>query len=48
WFIDRKIPPDQRRRWPVVVNCRGEIILVPKIGCNVAHYSNNPTCFVIK
>lgn len=48
WFIDRKIPPDQRRSWPVVVNCRGEIVLVPKIGCNVAHYSNNPTCFVIK
>ena len=48
WFIDRKIPPDQRRSWPVVVNRRGEIVLVPKIGCNVAHYSNNPTCFVIK
>lgn len=41
-------PADQRRRWPVVVNRRGEIVLVPKIGCNVAHYSNNPTCFVIK
>ena len=48
WFIDRKIPPVYRRSWPVVVNCRNEVILVPKIGCNVAHYSNNPTCFVIK
>ena len=48
WFIDRKIPPVQRRSWPVVVNCRNEIILVPKLGCNVSHYSNNPTCFVLK
>ena len=48
WFIDRKIPPVQRRSWPVVLNCRNEVILVPKLGCNVTHYSNNPTCFVIK
>lgn len=48
WFIDRKIPFSQRRRWPVVVNRHGEIVLIPKIGCNPAHYSNNPTCFVLK
>lgn len=48
WFIDRKIPLSQRRVWPVVLNCRDEVILIPKIGCNVSHYSNNPNCFVIK
>ena len=48
WFIDRKIPKDERRRWPVMVNRHGEIILVPSIGCDCEHYSNTPTCFVVK
>lgn len=48
WFIDRKIPKDERMQWPVVVNCHNEVILVPGIGCNLEHYSNNPTCFVVK
>lgn len=48
WFIDRKIPHSMRKSWPVVLNCHQEVILVPKIGCNVTHYSNNPNCFVIK
>ena len=48
WFIDRKIPKKDRRRWPVVVNAQGNVILVPKIGCDIAHFSNNPTCFVLK
>ena len=48
WFIDRKIPRSERKRWPVVLNRHNEIILVPGIGCNCTHYSNNPTCFVIK
>lgn len=48
WFIDRKIPREVRKSWPVVVNCHGEIVLVPGIGCDVKHYSNNPTCFVVK
>lgn len=48
WFIDRKIPLYERRLWPVVENSKGEIILVPKIGCDIAHFSNNPEMFVIK
>lgn len=48
WFIDRKIPKDERRKWPVVVNRHSEIILVPGIGCDCEHYSNIPTCFVVK
>lgn len=48
WFIDRKIPKDERRKWPVMVNRHGDIILVPSIGCDCEHYSNTPTCFVVK
>lgn len=48
WFIDRKIPQEQRRRWPVVVNAREEVIFVPKIGCDIAHFSNTPTLFMVQ
>lgn len=48
WFIDRKIPHEERKIWPVVENAQGKIILVPKIGCDISHFSNNPTVFVIK
>ncbi|MEG0403908.1 MAG: tRNA lysidine(34) synthetase TilS [Anaerorhabdus sp.] len=48
WFIDRKIPLKDRKEWPVVLNCKNEVILVPGIGCNVEHYSIKPNLFVIK
>lgn len=48
WFIDRKIPKKERKMWPVVVNAEGNVILVPKIGCDIEHFSNNPTLFVLK
>lgn len=48
WFIDRKIPPQNRKIWPVVVNRHGKIVLVPKIGCDISHFSNNPNLFVLK
>lgn len=48
WFIDRKIPLQERKKWPVVENVAGNIIFVPKIGCDIAHFSNNPNAFVIK
>lgn len=48
WFIDRKIPLQERKLWPVVVNAAGKIVFVPKIGCDIAHFSNNPNAFVIK
>ncbi|MEG0275360.1 MAG: tRNA lysidine(34) synthetase TilS [Longicatena sp.] len=48
WFIDRKIPKKERKNWPVVVNASGNVILVPKLGCDIEHFSNNPTCFVLK
>ncbi len=48
WFIDNKIGQSKRRSWPIVINKHGEIILVPKIGCNLTHFSNNPNMFVVK
>lgn len=48
WFIDRKIPQKDRKQWPVMVNSSGKIIFVSKIGCDIAHFSNNPSVFVIK
>jgi len=48
WFIDRKIPLNERFSWPIILNRNQEIILVPGIGCNVAHFSNNPNMFVLK
>ena len=48
WFIDRKIPKYYRKRWPVVENVKKEIILIPGIGCDMKHFSNNPSIFVVK
>ena len=48
WFIDNKVMTCYRRKWPVVCNRHGEIILVPGIGCNLLHFSNNPTFFVVQ
>ena len=48
FFIDRHIHPYRRLTWPVLVNACGEVILVPGLGCDVAHYSVNPVICVIK
>lgn len=48
WFIDRKIPKYYRKRWPVVENVKKEIVLIPGIGCDMKHFSNNPSIFVVK
>jgi len=48
WMIDRKIPSVERRSWPVVVNAKGDVIFVAGIGSDIAHYSNNPSIFVVK
>ena len=48
FFIDNKIPLKKRMTWPVVVNQKGDIILVPGIGCDRNHYSEKPNLFVIE
>ena len=48
WFIDRKIPMKERYCWPILLNSSQEVILVPSLGCNIAHFSNIPNMFVLK
>lgn len=48
FFIDRKIPHSERKKWPVVVNAQGKVIFVCGIGCDINHYSNTFSFFVIK
>ncbi len=48
WFIDRKIPKHLRKTWPVIENSSKKIIFVAKIGCDIQHYSNNPSCFMVE
>lgn len=48
FFVDRKIPKHQRKNWLVMENAQKEIIFVPKIGCDVEHFSVNPNLFMIK
>ena len=48
FFIDRKISRYDRLLWPVVENCRGEVILVPGLGCDKGHYSICPGFSVIQ
>lgn len=48
YFIDNKILIKDRESWPVVINAQGDAILVPKLGCDVNHYSKKPNLYVIK
>lgn len=48
FFKDRKIPLDERKRWPVVENAAKEIVLVVGLGCDKVHYSPNPNLYVLK
>lgn len=48
FFIDRRIPLYARGFWPVVCDCRGEVILVPGLGCDTSHYSVCPNVSVIQ
>ncbi len=48
FFIDQKIPTYLRERWPVVLNSNNQIILVPQLGCDVAHFTNKPNIYVVK
>ncbi|MBQ6655211.1 MAG: tRNA lysidine(34) synthetase TilS [Erysipelotrichaceae bacterium] len=48
FFIDRKIPHGRRRLWPVVLNCRGEVIFVPAIGCERNHFCSTDYVYMLK
>lgn len=48
FFIDRKIDRLKRNHWPVIENNQGKIIFVSGLGCDVDHYSEKPTLFLVK
>lgn len=48
FFIDNKIPSADRKVWPIMFNNKGDAILVPKIGCNINHYSSKHNLFMLK
>lgn len=48
FFIDRKISFKQRKCWPLIENKDGNVIFVCGIGCDIYHYSNNYSFFVLK
>ena len=48
FFIDNKINLFDRMIWPIMFNSKGSAILVPKLGCDVNHYSKKPNVFMIK
>lgn len=48
FFIDRKIPYEERKSWPVIENNMGKVIFICGIGCDICHFSNNSTMFVLK
>lgn len=48
FFIDRKIPMHQRVSWPIVENSMKEVVFVVGLGCDIHHYANNPSIFMVK
>ncbi len=48
FFIDRHIPLGARDSWPVVEDCRGNVILVSGLGCDRHHFSVCPDFNVIQ
>lgn len=47
-FIDNKIGKEQREKWPILLNSRNEIILIPHIAKNIEYLYTKPNIFVIK
>ncbi len=48
FFIDNKIGHKDRKMWPVMLNSKGDVILVPGIGCDKYHYCPNAKLYMIK
>lgn len=48
FFIDRHIPKYKRIYWPVIENKKGDVIFVSGLGCDIHHFTSNPTCNVIE
>lgn len=47
-FIDRKISKAERKYWPILLNRKNEIILIPHIAKNIEYLYTKPNIFVVK
>ena len=47
-FIDAKIPALQRKKWPILLNKDGEILLIPHIVKNFRYLDTKANVFVVK
>lgn len=47
-FINAKIPARKRKRWPILLNKEGTILLIPGIAKNIDYLTTNPNCFVLE
>lgn len=48
YFIDEKIPHSKRMTLPVIENAKKELIFVAGMGCDVHHFSNNPSFYMVE
>ena len=48
YLIDNKIPRYLRESWLVIENASGKLIYVVGMGCDVHHYANIPSTFVVE
>lgn len=47
-FIDRKVSKAERKYWPILLNSKNEIILIPHIAKNIEYLYTKPNIFVVK
>lgn len=46
-FIDRKIPAEKRKKWPIVLNKDQEILLVPALAKHKDYLEDEPAIYII-
>ena len=47
-FIDRKVPLNDRKLWPILINRHGIILLVPMLAKNIDYLYTKPNLYVVK
>ena len=48
FFIDKKIMYKDRLSWPLLFDSKGNLILLPGLGCDVEHYREKGNIYLIK
>lgn len=47
-FIDNKIAKEERKKWPILLNSKNDIVLIPHIAKNIEYLYTKPNIFVVK